>query len=130
MNTNVRLFDANNKLVPNFDEEIEKILISVHGNDYYDVDEELVNTNLIPTNEVVDSDIYKDEALEKTMELVDSMVSADAKEIKIIKEKKRRISFKDFIPVLFFILIFAVIVIAGYYFLNTVDLTSVLNNMS
>lgn len=32
MNTTVKLFDANNKLVQNFEEEIEKILISVHGN--------------------------------------------------------------------------------------------------
>lgn len=129
MNTNVKLFDANNKLVPNFDEEIEKILISVHGENYYDVDEELVNTNFIPTDQVVDQENYKDEELEKTMELVDAMVSDDAKEIKIVEEENKKISFKDFIPVLFFILIFAVIVIAGYYFLNTVDLTSVLNSL-
>lgn len=130
MNTNVRLFDANNKLVSNFDEEIEKILISIHGENYYDVDEELVNTNFIPTSEVIDSEIYKDDELEKTMELVDSMVSDNAKEIKIVEEKKKKISIKDFVPVLFFILIFVVIVIAGYYFLNTVDLTSVLDSVS
>lgn len=130
MNTNVRLFDANNKLVPNFDEEIEKILIGIHGENYYDVDEELVNTNFIPTNEVINSDIYKEDELEKTMELVNSMVSDNAKEIKIIEDEKKHVSIKDFIPVLFFILIFAVIVIAGYYFLNTVDLTSVLDSVS
>lgn len=51
MNTTVKLFDANNKLVQNFEEEIEKILISVHGESYFDVDEELVNTNEIPIQE-------------------------------------------------------------------------------
>ncbi len=130
MNTNVKLFDANNKLVSNFDEEIEKILISIHGENYYDVDEELVNTNFIPTNEVIDSEIYKDEELEKTMELVDAMVDDKAKKIKIVEDEKKRISFKDFVPVFFFICIFAVIVVAGYYFLNTVDLTSVLDSLS
>lgn len=130
MNTNVRLFDANNRLVPNFDEEIEKILISIHGENYYDIDEELVNTNFIPTSEVIDSEVYKDDELEKTMELVDAMVDPNAKEIKIVEEEKKKISIKDFIPVLFFILIFAVIVIAGYYFLNTIDLTSVLDSIS
>lgn len=130
MNTNVKLFDSNNKLVPNFDEEIEKILISIHGENYYDVDEELVNTNYIPTDEVIDSEIYKDDELEKTMELVDSMVDADAKKIKLVEDEKKKIGFKDFVPVLFFICIFAIIVIAGYYFLNTVDLTSILDNVS
>ena len=38
-------------LVQNFEEEIEKILISVHGESYFDVDEELVNTNEIPIQE-------------------------------------------------------------------------------
>lgn len=107
MNTTVKLFDANNKLVPNFDEEIEKILISVHGEAYYDVDEELVNTNEIPI------------AITKELEEV---VDEDTKTQKKVKKNKRGISIKDFIPVLFFILIFAVIVLAGYYFLNTVDL--------
>lgn len=130
MNTNVKLFDANNKLVSNFDEEIEKILISIHGEKYYDVDEELVNTNFIPTSDIVDSEVYKDDELEKTMELVDAMVDENAKEIKIVEDEKKKISIKDFIPVLFFILIFAVIVIAGYYFLNTVDLTSILDSAS
>jgi len=52
MDTNtIKLFDANNNLVDNFDEEIEKILISIHGENYYDTDEDLVNTNLIPVAE-------------------------------------------------------------------------------
>lgn len=128
MDTNtVKLFDANNKLVSNFDEEIEKILISVHGENYYDVDEELVNTNLIPVNQVIDEEIYKDEELEKTMEFVDSMVDKKAAKIKIVDNKKKKVSIKDFIPVLFFMLIFAVIVYAGYYFLNTIDLMSLIS---
>lgn len=104
MNSQVRLFDANNKLVPNFNEEIEKILISVHGEKYYDVDEELVNTNEIP--------------------VVVEEVTPEVKVEKIEKSKPKKTTIKDFIPVLFFLLIFIVIIIAGYYFLNTVDLMS------
>lgn len=125
MNTNVRLFDANNKLVTNFDEEIEKILISIHGEDYFDVDEELINTNMIP----IEPEIYHDEELEKTMELVDAMVDKNAKEIKLVKNEKQRVSIKDFIPVLFFMLIFGIIVVAGYYFLNTVDLMNLVGSL-
>lgn len=118
MDTNtIKLFDANNNLVANFDEEIEKILISIHGENYYDVDEDLVNTNLIP----IADELYKDTDLEKTIEIVNSMTE-DAKPITIVEKKDTKVSYKDFIPVLFFILIFAIIVIAGYYFLNTVDL--------
>jgi len=105
MNTTVKLFDANNKLVQNFDEEIEKILISVHGDAYYDTDEELINTNEIPA-------VINEERKE------------EVEVLEVKQEKKKGISFKDFIHVLFFILIFIVIVIAGYYFLNTVDLMS------
>lgn len=109
MNTQVKLFDANNKLVPNFNEEIERILISIHGEKYYDVDEELVNTNEIA--------IVQEEINEEIVE--------EVKETK--KEKaKKKVSVKDFIPVLFFILLFAVIVMAGYYFLNTVDLMNLI----
>ncbi len=116
MDTNtIKLFDANNNLVDNFDEEIEKILISIHGENYYDTDEDLVNTNLIPVAE----ELYKDTDLEKTIEIVDSMTE-EAKPITIVEKKDTKVGFKDFIPVLFFILIFAVIVIAGYYFLNNV----------
>lgn len=106
MNTDtVRLFDHNDKLVPNFEEEIEKILISVHGENYYDTDEELVNTNEIP------------------------VVQEEKEEIKeqvVIKEEKvkKKSKFQEFIPVIFFMLLFAILIIAGYYFLNSVDLTS------
>lgn len=122
MDTNtVKLFDANNNLVANFDEEIEKILISIHGENYYDIDEDLVNTNLIPVAE----ELYKDTDLEKTIEIVNSMTE-DAKPITIVEKKDNKVTFKDFIPVIFFILIFIIIVIAGYYFLNTVDLMGLL----
>lgn len=122
MDTNtIKLFDANNNLVANFDEEIEKILISIHGENYYDVDEDLVNTNLIP----IPDEVYKDTDLEKTIEIVNSMTE-DAKPINIVEKKSTRVTYKDFIPVLFFVLIFVVIVIAGYYFLNTVDLLGLL----
>lgn len=120
MNTNtVRLFDHNDNLVPNFDEEIEKILISVHGENYYDVDEELVNTNFIPTQ----NEIYKDEELEKTMEIVEDLTK-DSKKIVLVEKDKNKSKFLDFVPVLFFVLLFLIIVIAGYYFLNHIDLTS------
>lgn len=122
MDTNtVKLFDANNNLVANFDEEVEKILISIHGENYYDVDEDLVNTNLIP----IADELYKDTDLEKTIEIVNSMTE-DAKPITIVEKKDNKVTFKDFIPVIFFILIFVIIVIAGYYFLNTVDLMGLL----
>ena len=111
MNTQVKLFDANNKLVPNFNEEIEKILISVHGEKYYDVDEELVNTNEIA--------IIQDE--------INTEIKKQPKEKKKEKVKKKgKVGVQDFVPVLFFLLIFIVIVMAGYYFLNTVDLMNLI----
>lgn len=119
----IKLFDSNNQLVNNFDEEIERVLISVHGEKYYDTDEELINTNLIP---IQDEDIYKDSELEKTMEIMSSMIDKNCPKIKIVEKKKKKVSFKDFIPVIFFILIFTIIVVAGYYFLNTVDLLSLI----
>ena len=55
------------------------------------------------------------------------MVSKDSPKINIVNnDEKKKISFKDFLPVLFFIIIFIIIVAAGYYFLNTVDLLSFL----
>ncbi len=127
MNTNtVRLFDANDNLVKNFDEEVEKVLISIHGENYYDVDEELINTNLIPVSKVINTENVDHEELEKTMEYVD-LITEDAKAINIVDKKKNKVSFKDFIPVLFFMAIFAVIIIAGYYFLNTIDLMSLIS---
>lgn len=111
----VKLFDSNHNFVDNFDEEIEKILISIHGENYYDIDENY--------EEAKDEEIYKDTELEKTIEFVDKLVVNDAPkiEIKEKKEKKRGL-FRELIPVIFFILIFTVLVIAGYKFLNSFDL--------
>lgn len=121
----VKLFDSNKNLVANFDEEIEKILISIHGEHYYDVDEDLVNTNMIPISTYFENNT-KESELDKTIELVDAMVSKDAPKINIVTNEKKKVTIKDFLPVLFFIIIFAIIVVAGYYFLNSVDLLSFL----
>lgn len=123
----VKLFDSNNNLVPNFDEEIEKILISVHGEKYYDTDEDLINTNLIPISAYLDDEKYEESELEKTVELVDAMVTEDAPKIKIVEKKKKdKVRLLDFVPVLFFMIIAAIIVYAGYYFLNNFDLSFLL----
>lgn len=127
MDTNtVKLFDANDNLVEDFDQRIENILISIHGEDYYDTDEKLVDTNLISIDKIIDSKNYNESDLEKTMEYVD-LITEDAKSVKIVDGKNKKVSIKDFIPVCFFILIFTVIILAGYYFLNTIDFTSFIN---
>ncbi len=122
----VKLFDSNNNLLPTFDEEIEKILISIHGEDYYDTDEDLINTNLIPISEYFNEEVYKDDELEKTIELVDAMVTEDAPKINIVENKKKKISVLDFVPVLFYMIIAGILIYAGYYFLNTFDFMSLL----
>lgn len=122
MNTNqIRLFDHNNHLVDNFEEEVEKVLISVHGDNYFDSDDELVNTNFIPLSTII-NDEYQESSLDKTIEYVESFV----KETKDIL-KKDKITIKDFIPVTLFILIFAVILVSGYYLINSIDLMSLIN---
>ena len=95
----IKLFDANNNFVQDFDDKIEEIEISIHGNNYYDVDEELVNTNQIPIKP----------------------------EIKVEK-KGHKITFKDFLPVIFVLLIFGIVIYAGYYFLNHFDVTTLINH--
>lgn len=122
----VKLFDSNNNLLPTFDEEIEKILISIHGENYYDTDEDLINTNLIPISEYFNEEVYKDDELEKTIELVDAMVTEDAPKINIVENKKKKISVLDFVPVLFYMIIAGILIYAGYYFLNTFDFMSLL----
>lgn len=122
----VKLFDSNNNLLPTFDEEIEKILISIHGENYYDTDEDLINTNLIPISEYFNEEVYKDDELEKTIELVDAMVTEDAPKINIVENKKKKISALDFVPVLFYMIIAGILIYAGYYFLNTFDFMSLL----
>lgn len=97
----IKLFDANNNFVADFDKKIEEIEISIHGEKYYDIDQEITNTNEIP--------IQKDDIV-----------------VKQIKEKKsHKISIKDFIPVIFILLIFGIVMYAGYYFLNNFDITSI-----
>lgn len=131
-NTNtIKLFDSNNNLLPDFDDRIEEILKSIHGEEYYDTDEELVNTNIIQTvtpKEEVQEEVYQDDELDKTIEYVDGLVPEnEAYNIKLVgKKEKHKVTVKDFIPVIFFVLIFAVIIVAGYYFLNNFDLTSLI----
>ena len=100
----IKLFDANNNFVANFDAVIEEVEVSIHGENYFDIDEELVNTNEIPIS----------------------------KEIEVEKPKKIKregnVTFKDFLPVLFMILIFGIVVYGGYYFLNNFDVTTLINN--
>lgn len=100
----IKLFDANNNFVADFDKKIEEVEISIHGENYYDVDEELVNTNEIPIS----------------------------KEIEVEKPKKNKregsASIKDFLPVLFILLVFGIVVYGGYYFLNSFDVTTLINH--
>ena len=96
----IKLFDSNNNFVEDFDKKIEEVEISLHGEKYYDVDEEIVDTNSIPVVKEV--------------------------EVKQVKERKG-ISVLDFLPVLFIILIFAVVLFAGYYFLNNFDVSTLIN---
>ena len=97
----IKLFDANNNFVADFDKKIEEIEISIYGPKYYDIDEEITNTNEIP--------VQKDEIV-----------------VKQIKEKKQgKVTVLDFLPVIFIILIFGIVLFAGYYFLNNFDITSI-----
>ena len=98
----IKLFDSNNNFVSDFDKKIEEVEISLHGENYYDIDEEITNTNELPKLKV------------------------EVTEVKPKKEKK--ISIKDFLPALFLILIFAVVVYAGYYFLNNFDVSTIINH--
>lgn len=101
MNTDtIKIFDANNELTEDFDQVVESVLKEVHGDSYFDIDEEFI----VP---------------EET-----SVKKKDA----VIKPERigKKASIKDFIPVLFFVLIFAIITLAGYYFLNNFDFTSIL----
>ena len=89
MNTDtIKIFDANNELTQDFDQVVDEVLKEVHGNNYFDIDEEFI----VPEETVV----------------------------------RKKVSLKDFIPVLFFILIFAIITLAGYYFLNNFDISTIL----
>ena len=114
----IKIFDVNNNLVEDFDDQVEKVLISVHGDKYYDVDEELVDTRLIPLDEVIS---HKDVEEEK-VEHADDVVSKIAES----KKKKKHYKITEYLPVIFFMLLFAIIVAAGYFFIGNFDITSVL----
>ena len=89
MNSSINIFDENNNLSDDFNETIELVLMGIHGDKYYDIDEELQDTRLLKT-----------------------------------ATKKNKTTFKDFIPVLFFIIMAAIICFGGYYFLNSFDISS------
>ena len=122
----VILFDSNNNLVPNFDDEVDKILSQVHGKDYYDVDEPIENTNLMSLDRIL-VDEEKTSDLEQTMEIVTSMITEDAPKIKIVsKKEKHKITFLDFVPLLICIAVFAGLLYGGYYLFNNIDIKSIL----
>lgn len=103
MNTDTsKIFDENNELTDEFPQIVDEVLASVHGEDFFDIDQEYI----------IPEDDKKSE--EKIKNTYDEVV------------RKRKVTFKDFIPVLFFVLIFAILTLAGYYFLNNFDFTSIL----
>lgn len=110
----IKLFDKDHNFVNNFDEEIEKILISIHGENYYDSDEDY--------NEEVVEEIYVDEELDKTMEIVSDLVTNTTPKIEIKEKEKKENKLLAVIPVIFYILIFTILVFGGYYFLRNIDL--------
>jgi hypothetical protein len=125
----VILFDSNNNLVSNFDEEVDKILTQVHGQNYYDIDEPIENTNLMSLDRILVEEETKEEELDKTMEIGTSMVTEDAPNIKIVSEKdKKKITFLDFIPLLICIALFVGLLYGGHYLFNNFDLRSLLTN--
>ena len=114
----IKIFDVNNNLVDDFDDQVEKVLISVHGDKYYDIDEELQDSRLIPLDDVISNKDVKEEKVEKADEAVEKITTK--------KKKERKVHITDFLPVLFFMLLFAIIVAAGYFFIGNFDLSSVL----
>ena len=100
--SSIKLLDDNNNISPDFNETVEIVLKGIHGDKYYDVDEELQDTRTIAT--------VKDE------EEKDNKKST----------KKQKVTIKDFIPVLFFIIITILLCIGGYIFLNQFDPSSIL----
>lgn len=99
--SNIKLLDENNNISPDFNETVEIVLKGIHGDKYYDVDEELQDTRTIAT------------------------VKEEVKNVKN-NTKKQKVTFKDFIPVLFFIIITILLCIGGYLFLNQFDPSSIL----
>ena len=99
MNSSIKIFDENMNLSDDFNETVEMVLMGIHGDKYYDNDDELQATSLFKT------------------------IKEEKKEIKVKKEK---VTFKDFLPVLFFMLITVVLCYGGYYFLNSFDISTLL----
>ena len=99
MNSSINIFDENNNLSDDFNETVELVLMGIHGDKYYDNDDELQDTRLLKTINEEEPKVTK-------------------------KTKKEKVTFKDFIPVLFFMLITTVLCIGGYYFLNNFDISS------
>ena len=100
--SSIKLLDDNNNISPDFNETVEIVLKGIHGEKYYDVDEELQDTRTIAT--------VKDEEEKDNKKSI----------------KKQKVTIKDFIPVLFFIIITVLLCIGGYLFLNQFDPTSIL----
>ncbi len=100
--SSIKLLDDNNNISPDFNETVEIVLKGIHGEKYYDVDEELQDTRTIAT--------VKDEEEKDNKKSI----------------KKQKVTIKDFIPVLFFIIITILLCIGGYLFLNQFDPTSIL----
>ena len=100
MNSSINVFDENNNLSDDFNETVELVLMGIHGDKYYDVDEELQDTRLLKTINVEEE--------------------KPKKEVK----SSGKVTFKDFIPVLFFIIMTAIICFGGYFFLNNFDISS------
>ena len=101
MNSSIKIFDENNNLSDDFNETVEMVLMGIHGDKYYDNDDELQDTRLLKKIKV-----------------------EEEKEIPKKNTKKEKVTFKDFLPVLFFILITVVLCYGGYYFLNSFDISS------
>ena len=114
----------NNTLVLDFDEVVDKILSQVHGIDYYDSDEPIENTNLMSLDRILlEDEKNNEEDLDKTMEIVTSMVTDDAPKINIVEANDKKVKFIDFVPLIVFILLFIGIMVGGYYLINSIDLS-------
>ena len=119
----VKLFNPDNTLVLDFDEVVDKILSQVHGIDYYDSDEPIENTNLMSLDRILlEDEKNNEEDLDKTMEIVTSMVTDDAPKINIVEANDKKVKFIDFVPLIVFILLFIGIMVGGYYLINSIDL--------
>ncbi len=116
----IKLFDSKNNFLPDFDEKIEDIEKSIHGDNYYDTDEELIDTRLIPIEKV-----KKIQKIERQEE-IETVNAPEVKEqTEPIMHKGAKIIL-DFLPVLFFIIMFVIVIYGGYYFLSTVDFASLI----